>query len=73
MSPTVVYRYEVRRGAQLVATGRMSNDRPLEVGERVKLTGQLGVVRSIEPVPGGGELRLVVVLPAGERELGGSG
>jgi hypothetical protein len=56
------YRYELRRGEEVVATGRFSRERPLEVGERVAIGRQGGIVRSIEPLLGERELRLVVQL-----------
>jgi hypothetical protein len=43
------YRYELRRGDEVIATGRMTRERALEVGERITLNGRPGVVRSIEP------------------------
>jgi len=58
----VDYRYELRRGDEVVATGHLSVERPLEVGERIETGGQLGIVRSIEPMLGEHEARLVVQL-----------
>ena len=58
----VDYRYELRRGDEVVATGHLSRERPLEVGERLEIGGQLGIVRTIEPLLGEQELRLVVQL-----------
>ena len=60
--PGVEYRYELRRGEELVATGHLSRDRPLEVGEHLVIGGRPGIVRSIEPLLGERELRLVVQL-----------
>jgi hypothetical protein len=56
------YRYELRRGDEVIATGRMMRERALEVGERITLSGRLGVVRSIEPVLGERDLHMVVQL-----------
>jgi len=56
------YRYELRRGEEVIATGRMMRERALEVGERIPLSGRLGVVRSIEPVLGERDLHMVVQL-----------
>ncbi len=56
------YRYELRRGEEVIATGHMTRERPLEVGERIMISGQPGIVRSIEPVLREYELRLVVQL-----------
>jgi hypothetical protein len=58
----VDYRYELRRGEELVATGHLSREQPLEVGERLEIAGQLGIVRTVEPLLGEHELRLVVQL-----------
>ena len=44
------YRYELRRGEEVVATGHLSSERPLEVGERVTIGRQNGIVRSVEPL-----------------------
>ena len=60
--PGLAYRYELRRGEEVIATGRMTHERALEVGERITLSGRPGVVRSIEPVLGERELHLVIQL-----------
>jgi hypothetical protein len=56
----VDYRYELRRGDEVVATGHLSREQPLEIGDRLKISGQPGIVRTIEPLLGEHELRLVV-------------
>ena len=56
------YRYEVRRGDEVVATGHLSHERPLQVGEELKIGRCLGLVRSIEPQLHELELQLVVEL-----------
>lgn len=56
------YRYELRRGDQVIATGHLSRGVPLEVGERISIGSQSGIVRSIDPLLGEHELRLVVQL-----------
>jgi hypothetical protein len=58
----VDYRYEFRRGDEVVATGHLSRDEPLEVGDRFEIGGQLGIVRTAEPLLGEREVRLVVQL-----------
>lgn len=58
----VDYRYELRRGDEVVATGHLSRDEPLEVGGRLEIGGREGIVRTIEPLLGERELRLVVQL-----------
>ena len=60
----VEYRYELRRGDELVATGRLSREGALEVGDSLEIGGQVGIVGAVEPTVGRGrELRLVVLLP----------
>lgn len=56
------YRYELRRGAEVIATGHLSREEPLEVGDRLSVGSQSGIVRSIEPLLGTRELHLVVQL-----------
>ena len=56
------YRYELRRGDEVIATGRMTRERALEVGERITLNSRPGVVRSIEPVLSERELHMVIQL-----------
>ena len=56
------YRYELRRGDEVIATGRLTRERALEVGERIEIGAQPGIVRSIEPVLSEPELHLVVQL-----------
>jgi len=60
-STTVNYRYEIRRGEEVVATGRLSHE-PLAPGDNVEVGGGPGVVRTVEPILGESELRLVVEL-----------
>ena len=56
------YRYELRRGDEVIATGRFSREQPLEVGERITIGSQSGIVRAVEPLLRERELRLVVQL-----------
>jgi hypothetical protein len=56
------YRYELRRADEVIATGHMSREQPLEVGERIAIGSHAGIVRAIEPLLGDRELRLVVQL-----------
>lgn len=61
----VDYRYELRGGEEVLATGRLFRDEPLTVGDRLEVGGKPGVVRSIEPMMGERELRFVLqLLPA---------
>jgi hypothetical protein len=62
---TVDYRYELRRGEELVATGRLTREEPLAAGQTIEVAGHPGTVRSVEPVLGERELRLVVRLATG--------
>lgn len=54
------YRYELRRGEEILATGHLSREQPLEVGERIAIGSKVGFVRAIEPLLRERELRLVV-------------
>jgi len=56
------YRYELRRGEEVIATGHLSREEPLEVGERITIGSHSGIVRSVEPLLHERELRLVVQL-----------
>jgi hypothetical protein len=58
----VDYRYELRRADELIATGHVNRDQPLQVGDEVEIGGHSGIVRTIEPVLGERELRLVIQL-----------
>jgi hypothetical protein len=59
---TFEYRYELRRGDELVATGHLTHERPLAVGDRLVIGGKAGIVRTVEPLLGECELRLVAQL-----------
>lgn len=56
------YRYELRRGDEVVATGHVNYEQPLEIGDRVEIGGQHGIVGTVEPLLREHELRLVVHL-----------
>ena len=56
------YRYALRRGDEVLATGHLSREEPLIVGERLVIGGRPGIVRTIEPLLGEQELNLVVQL-----------
>ncbi len=56
------YRYELRRGEEVIATGHLSREEPLEVGERITIGSHSGIVRSVEPMLHERELHLVVQL-----------
>jgi hypothetical protein len=56
------YLYELRRGDEVVATGHLAREDPVEVGDRLEVGGREGIVRAVEPLLGERELRLVVQL-----------
>jgi hypothetical protein len=56
------YRYELRRGEVVIATGHLSREETLEAGEWVTIGSQAGIVRSVEPLMHERELHLVVQL-----------
>jgi hypothetical protein len=56
------YRYELRRGDEVIATGHLNSEQTFEVGERITIGSRSGIVRSIEPSLGKRELSLVVQL-----------
>jgi hypothetical protein len=60
--PVFAYRYELRRGEEVVSTGHLTREQALEVGERLEIAGVLGIVRAVEPMLGEQEFRLVVQL-----------
>ncbi len=62
------YRYELRRGEEVVATGRLALDRNVEVGQELEIAGQVGIVRTIEPILAEREFRLVVQLLRRQRD-----
>jgi hypothetical protein len=39
-----IYRYELRRGEDIVATGHLAIDEPLEVGQSIKIGKREGVI-----------------------------
>lgn len=56
------YRYELRRGDEVVATGHLLREQSLEVGERLTIGSREGTVRVVEPLLGEREQRLVIQL-----------
>ena len=55
-----MYLYELHRGDQIIATGHLNHDQPLEVGERIHVAGHTGIVREIIPGVGHNPVRLIV-------------
>ena len=62
------YRYELRRSDETVATGHLSREAPLEIGERIAIGSRPGIALDVEPLLGEHELRLVVQLTRDEFE-----
>jgi hypothetical protein len=60
-----VYLYELRRGDQIIATGHLNQDQPLEVGERIGVAGHTGIIREIIPRVDHNPVRLIVELLPG--------
>lgn len=54
------YRYELRRGDEILATGMLSEDQPLAVGSAITIAGVRGAVRVVAPMVGTGELQLFI-------------
>lgn len=46
----IEYRYELRRGDEVVATGHLTYEQPLKVGDRIEIDGRHGIVSGIEPL-----------------------
>jgi hypothetical protein len=62
------YVYELRRGEQIVATGLVRLELELVEGDRVALSGQRGIVRTVIPALPGQPQRLVVQLLAHQND-----
>ena len=56
------YRYELRRGQEVLATGHFNRDTSLATGDRITINGRDGIVRSIEPQLGEPEQLLIIHL-----------
>ena len=52
----------MRRGDEIVATGHLNHDQPLQVGETLMIGSLFGHVRSIEPQLPDQELQVIVQL-----------
>jgi hypothetical protein len=59
MTPAA-YLYELRRGDQIIATGHLTHDQPLQIGDRVTIAGRAGIVRDILPSIGQNRQRLIL-------------
>ena len=60
--PAFTYRYELRRGDEIIATGHLTRETALEIGDRITIGRSEGIVRQIEPTLGERELHLVIQL-----------
>jgi len=56
------YRYELRRGDRTIATGHLSTDEPLRVGDTIAINGTDGIIRAIDPLLGEFGSRLIIEL-----------
>ena len=65
------YRYELRRGDDVVTTGHLTHEEALEVGDRIVIGSRPGIIRSIDAQLGERELRLVVQMLREDTEGGG--
>jgi hypothetical protein len=61
------YRYEVHRGTEVIATGHMTCEQPLLVGEPITIGSHPGRVRSVDPILHERRMRLVIELPGGNK------
>ena len=60
--PPTSYIYELREGETVVATGHLSHDPPLEVGQRLVINKRDGLVHAIDATADPFEQRLVIQL-----------
>lgn len=65
--PAMSYTYELREGEAVVATGHITHDPPLEVGQHVVINRRDGLVQAIDPTTDPREQRLVIQLPHGDQ------
>ena len=62
VAPMISYRYELRDGNAIIATGHISYEVPLELGDLVTLGKTAGIVRDLGPRLAGSEVRLLIQL-----------
>jgi hypothetical protein len=53
-------RYELRHQQKTLATGHLTGEKRLQIGDRNEIGGSFGIVREIQPLLGEHELRLLV-------------
>jgi hypothetical protein len=56
------YEYELRRGDAIIATGRLTLDHPPQVGDRLRIGDQEGIVRDLFPALRGQPARISLQL-----------
>ena len=56
------YRYELKRGDEVLATGHLTSEQRFAVGDRITVNGREGIVRTVEPLISDTEQRLVIQL-----------
>lgn len=54
------YEYELRTRAEVVATGRLTQEEPLAVGDRITVGTHHGIVSNLLPAIGGRPPRITV-------------
>jgi hypothetical protein len=52
MNPITVYLYELRRSEEIVATGHVTYEQPVEIGGRITVASREGIIREIIPILG---------------------
>jgi hypothetical protein len=57
---TISYVYEFRDGDTIIATGRLSRERALNVDDTVEINGRTGIVRHVSPTLDPNEQRLML-------------
>jgi hypothetical protein len=61
------YRYELRAGRTITATGHVSYETPLAIGDEITIGNRTGTVHELGPRLPDGDHRLVVRLHADDR------
>jgi hypothetical protein len=62
--PPTNYRYELRQADAIAATGHITLDEPVEIGDEIRIGRKHGIVRQLGPRLADGEFRLVIELSA---------
>jgi hypothetical protein len=56
------YRYELKRGDEVLATGHLSSEPPFAVGDPITVNGREGIIRTVAPLLADTEQRIVIQL-----------